>query len=58
MKVETYCCLALPVAGCWAPARSLCMQTVGSSLSGLAALISDESALEVSCAMHINNSTS
>jgi len=38
---------ATAVAGCWAAARSLCMQAVGGGLSGLAAQFSDESALEV-----------
>jgi len=33
-------------AGGWAAARSLCVQTVGGSLSGVAALIRDKSALE------------
>ena len=34
-------------AGGWAAVRNLCVQAVGGGLSGLAALISDESALEV-----------
>ena len=39
--------LALPVAGGRAAAQSLCVQDVGIVGGGLAALISDESALEV-----------
>jgi len=35
--VETYCWLALPVAGCRVTARSLCVQVVGGDLNGLAA---------------------
>jgi len=47
MKVGTLPLSGAACAGGRAVARSLCVQDVGGGLSGLAALISDESALEV-----------
>ena len=47
-KVGTNCCVALPImAGGRAAARIVCVQAVGGGRSGLAAQLSDESALEV-----------